>query len=126
MIYLSYKQSWVNPNQLEKELKFIKNKLEATWQKVFIYYFEEDSTLPPHQLLKKFYENIKKANLVLAYINYPEKSEGQLLELGMAYALWKPIKILINNTVKNNYYLVYGLGQVIEFEKLECIDFNKV
>ena len=126
MIYLSYKQSWIDTNQLEKELNFIKNKLEATWKKVFIYYFEEDSTLPPNQLLKKFYENIKKANLVLAYINYPEKSEWQLLELGMAYALWKPIKILINKTVNDNYYLVYGLGQVIEFEKLEDINFDKI
>jgi nucleoside 2-deoxyribosyltransferase len=34
-----------------------------------------------------FLENIKKSDLVLAYINYPDKSEGQLLELGMAYAL---------------------------------------
>jgi len=126
MIYLSYKQSWIDTNQLEKELNFIKNKLEATWKKVFIYYFEEDSTLPPNKLLKKFYENIKKANLVLAYINYPEKSEWQLLELGMAYALWKPIKILINKTVNDNYYLVYGLGQVIEFEKLEDINFDKI
>ena len=124
MIYLSYKQTGIDPKQLEKELKFIKNKLEAAGHKVFIYYFEENSQLPPNELNKKFLQNIQRSEIVLAYINYPEKSEWQLLELGMAYALKKKIIILVNRKVKENYYLVYWLGKVIEFDVLENVDFG--
>ena len=59
MIYLSYKQTGIDPKQLEKELKFIKNKLEAAGHKVFIYYFEENSQLPPMSLIKNFYKIFK-------------------------------------------------------------------
>ena len=125
-IYLSYKQSWIEPNILKKELLFIKNSLEKLWHKVFIYYFEEDSSLPADKLNQKFLKNIKKTDLVLAYVNYKEKSEGQLLELGMAYALWKEIKMLVNKSVKDNYFLIYGLWKTIEFEKIENLDFNVI
>ncbi len=125
-IYLSYKQSWIETKQLEEELIKIKNKIEATNNKVFIYYFEEDSSLSADKLNKKFLENIKKADLVLAYVNYENKSEWQLLELGMAYALWKKIKILLNSKVKDNYYLIYWLGEVIEFDDLWSLDFNTI
>ena len=126
MIYLSYKQSWIPTEILEKELNYIKNQINKLWEKIFIYYFDSNSNLPPKQLLKNFLLNIKKSNIVLAYINYPNKSEWQLLELGMAYCLWKKIKILINKEVKENYYLVYGLWEVIEFKNLEEVDFKKL
>ena len=126
MIYLSYKQSWIPTEILEKELNYIKNQINKLWEKIFIYYFDSNSNLPPKQLLKNFLLNIKKSNIVLAYINHPNKSEWQLLELGMAYCLWKKIKILINKEVKENYYLVYGLWEVIEFKNLEEVDFKKL
>ena len=121
-IYLSYKQTWIKKDVLESELKYIKEQLEKKWHNVFIYYFEEDSSLSADKLNKAFLEHIKKSDLVLAYINYEQKSEGQLLELGMAYALWKEIKVFINKTVKENYFLVYGLGKVYEFDSLEDLD----
>jgi len=126
MIYLSYKQSWIPTEILKKELNYIKNQINKLWEKIFIYYFDSNSNLPPKQLLKNFLLNIKKSNIVLAYINHPNKSEWQLLELGMAYCLWKKIKILINKEVKENYYLVYGLWEVIEFKNLEEVDFEKL
>ena len=126
MIYLSYKQSWIPPKILEKELNYIKNQINKLQEKIFIYYFDSNPNLPQNQLLKNFLLNIKKAKLVLAYINYPEKSEGQLLELGMAYCLGKKIKILINKEFKEHYYLVYWLWEVIEFKSLEEIDFAKL
>lgn len=123
-IYLSYKQTWVPKEQLEKELLFFKKGLEKLGHEVFIYYFDWNLDLIPWEYDKLFLENIKKSDLVLAYINYPDKSEGQLLELGMAYALWKEIKLLINGKVKDKYYLIFWLGKVVYFDNLENISFN--
>ncbi len=125
-IYLSYKQTWVEKRELETNLLFFKQNLERLWYKVFIYYFDDNSDLPPEELDKEFLEKIRQSDLVLAFVNYKEKSEGQLLELWMAYSLWKQIKILVNSNVKDGYYLIYWLWQVYEFDNLGEIDLNNI
>ena len=125
-IYLSYKQTWIEKSRLLDELLFFKSNIEKTWNNIFIYYLQENNELPPKELDMKFLEKIKESDLVLAYINYSEKSEWQLLELGMAYALNKKILILINEKIEKNYYLTYGLWKVIKFQKLEYLDFKKI
>lgn len=124
-IYLAYKQTWIDKNKLKQELSFLKEILEQNWKnKVFIYFFDWDSNLPPEKLNNNFLNEIETSDLIVWYINYPEKSEWQLLELWMAYALNKKILILINNSVKDKYYLVYWLGKVINFKNL--IDLKKL
>ena len=125
-IYLSYKQTWVEKRELENNLLFFKRNLEKLWHEVFIYYFDDNSDLPPEDLDKRFLGKIEQSDLVLAFVNYKDKSEGQLLELWMAYSLWKQIKILVNSNVKDSYYLIYWLWQVYEFDNLEEIDLNRV
>ena len=125
-IYLSYKQTWIEENELIKDLNFFKSKVEKTWNNIFIYYLEEPSKLEADVLNSKFLEEIKKSDLILAYINYPEKSEWQLLELGMAYALNKKIIVLVNEKVEKNYYLSYWLWKTIKFKNLEDLDFDKI
>jgi len=125
-IYLSYKQSGIDPELLVKELSFLKRKIEETWNKLYVFYFEENSEQAANILNKKFLDKIKESDLVLAYINYPEKSEWQLLELWMSYALWKKIIILVNEKVKKNYYLVYWLGKSIEFSNLNDLNFKEI
>ena len=121
-IYLSYKQTGIPEEELEKNLLFFKKEIEKLWHSVFIYYFDDNSDLPPEELNKRFLNQIKESDLVLAFVNYKDKSEWQLLELGMAYSLWKEIKILINKKVKENYYLIYGLWKVYKFDKIEEMD----
>ena len=124
-IYLAYKQTWIDKNKLKQELSFLKEILEQNWKnKVFIYFFDWDSNLPPEKLNNNFLNEIETSDLIVWYINYPEKSEWQLLELWMAYALNKKILILINDSVKDKYYLVYWLGKVINFKNL--IDLKKL
>ena len=125
-VYLSYKQSWIPEKELEANLIFLKQQVENLGHQIFIYYFDDNSDLPPKELDKRFLEKIKESDLVLGFVNYKDKSEGQLLELGMAYSLWKKIQILLNKKVKDNYYLIYGLWQVYEFDKIQEIDFNKI
>jgi len=125
-IYLSYKQTWIEENELIKDLNFFKSKVEKTWNNLYIFYFEEERNQKADKLNKKFLEEIGKSDLILAYINYPEKSEWQLLELGMAYALNKKIVVLVNEKIEKNYYLSYWLWKTIKFKKLEDLDFDKI
>jgi len=125
-IFISYKQTWIDKDILKKELYFLKDNLEKLWHTVFIYYFYKKQELPNYLLNQEFLKNIKKVDLVLAYVNYENKSEWQLLELWMAYSLGKKIKVLLNQKVKKNYFLIYWLGEIIEFNNLNNIDFIKI
>jgi len=126
-ITISYKQSWVSENELNKNLSFLRENIENLWHSSFIYYLDEDSSLEASEINKKVLENIKNSEIIIWFINHKEKSEWQLLELGMAYALWKKIILLVNKKVKDNYYLIYWLNtKIIYFDKLEDLDFKEI
>jgi len=126
-IFISYKQTWISEEELNKTLGFLREKLEKLWQKTFIYYFDDNSQLPVEELDKKFLEDIKKSDIFISFLNYKEKSEWQLMELWMAYSLWKRIIILVNNNIKENYYLSYWTTkEIYYFNELEDLDLKKI
>ena len=109
-IFISYKQTWVKKEELEENLSIIRDSLNELNHKNFIYYFDEDSNLEAAKINKIALENIKKSDLIIWFFNHFEKSEWQLLELGMSFALDKEILILVNNKYKDNFYLSYWLN----------------
>jgi hypothetical protein len=126
-IFISYKQTWISDLELKKNLWFLKEKIKKFWYKPLIYYFDDNSDLPAKELDKKFLENIKKSEIFISFLNYKDKSEWQLLELWMAYSLWKKIILLVNNSVKDNYYLVFWTTENIYFfDELDNLDFKKI
>jgi len=147
-VFISYKQTWISESELEKNLWFLRKKIEKLNSnflslrlkgkmserqkgilnyKTLIYYFDDNSDLSAEVLDKKFLENIKIADIFISFLNYKEKSEGQLMELGMAYALWKRIILLVNNKVKDNYYLAYWTTkEIYYFDSLQDLDFTKI
>jgi hypothetical protein len=126
-IFISYKQTWILEEELNKTLGFLRENLENLWHKTFIYYFDDNSQLEAEELDKKFLENIKKSDIFISFLNYNEKSEWQLMELWMAYSLWKKIILLVNNNVKDNYFLAYWTTTEIHFfHELENLDFKKI
>jgi hypothetical protein len=126
-IFVSYKQSWVSNEELDYNLGHIRDNFNKLWFKSLIYYFDDNSDLPAKELDKRFLENIKKSDIFISFLNYWEKSEWQLLELWMAYSLWKRIILLVNNNVKDNYFLAYWTTTEIHFfNELENLDFKKI
>ena len=126
-ITVSYKQSWVSEKVLNKNLSFLRENIEKLGHSSFIYYLDEDSSLEASKINRKVLENIQNSDLIMWFINHKEKSEWQLLELGMAYALWKKIILLVNKRIKDNYYLIYWLNaKIIYFDMLGDLDFKKI
>ncbi len=125
-IYISYKQTWVSDEDLQKDLKFLRKEIEKLWNKTFVYYFDADSELDPQNLVYKFYEEIKKSDIFFCFLNYKKKSEWQLLELWIAYSLWKKIILLVNERVKESYYLAYWMADHIFYFKNLKKDFPKI
>jgi len=125
-IFLSYKQWGLEKSELDKNLGFLREELEKLNYQNFIYYFDNEfENVSPEIINKNAFSEIEKADIILWFINHKEKSEGQLLELGMAYAKWKKIILLVNNKIKDNYFLSFWLkAKIIYFDDLEKIDFN--
>jgi hypothetical protein len=126
-IFVSYKQSWVSNEELDYNLGYIRDNFNKLWFKSLIYYFDDNSDLLAKELDKRFLENIKKSDIFISFLNYWEKSEWQLMELWMAYSLWKKIILLVNNNAKDNYYLVFWTTkEIYYFNELQNLDFKKI
>jgi len=126
-ITISYKQSWVEEVELKQNLWFLREWLEKLWHKTFIYYFDEDSNLEAEKINKIVLGNIVNSDIILWFINHENKSEWQLLELGMGYSLWKKIILFVRNNIKDNYFLSYGLNaEIIYFDNLIDLDLGEI
>jgi len=122
-IFLSYKQTWIYKQELTKDLNYIKNIIENTWNDVYIYYLDKKEVKKPKNIINKVKQEIEKSDLVIWFINYSKKSEWELLELWIAEWLDKKILLLINNEYKNDYYLIYWLNtEVLYYENIEEIN----
>ena len=126
-IFISYKQTWIDKEELNNNLWEIRYNLNDLWFKNNIYYLDEKRNNTAEKVLNTVKNNIIKSGVFIAFINHPEKSEWQLLELGIAEWLWKKIILLVNNKVKDKYFLTYWLNsKLIYFNSLEDINFKKI
>jgi hypothetical protein len=122
-IFISYKQTWITQEELDKNLWLIKKVIHKIGYKSFIYYLDWKVNSEAKIINKKALENIKKSDLVIWFINHSEKSEWQLLELWMSYSIWKKILILIDKKYENDYFLTYWLKwDIIKYDNIEEID----
>lgn len=124
-IFLSYQQTWIEKETLLRDLWFFREFFLSKNLENYIYYLDEEKWDNITTICKKAREEIKKSDLVIAYINHPKRSEWMLLELGIAYSLGKEIKIFINKKFKEDYQLIYWLTKcesVIFFDELNEIE----
>lgn len=108
-VFLSYQQTWVDKKILLKDLQFFREVFDDKNIKNFVYYLDEKEEDDNFYICEKVKKEIEKCDLVITYINHKKRSEWMLLELGMAYELWKEIKIFINRKYKDDYLLIYWL-----------------
>jgi len=127
-IFVSYKQWWLEEYELNKNLGFLRWKLNDINYENFIYYFDEKfKNVSAEEINENALNEIKKSDIVLWFINHNQKSEGQLLELWMAYSMWKKIILLVNEKVKENYFLSFWLkADIVYFDELESVYFNEI
>ena len=126
-VFISYKQSGISDTELKETLWFLRENIDKLWFESLIYCFDDNSDLEASILNKKFLNNIKSSDIFLSFLNYENKSEWQLLELWMAYSLWKKIILLVNKNIKDKYYLAYWTtNTIIYFDNLEDLNFKKI
>lgn len=119
-ILISYKQTWVKEEELKNNLQKIRDALKNIWHETFIFYLDIEKYDWPKEIVDITSDEIEKSDLVVAFINHKDKSEGMLLELWIAKWLWKKIIVMVKDEFYDNYYLTYWLTQdVVKFDSLE-------
>lgn len=122
-IFISYKQSWIEKQELDTNLWKIREILDNQNNNNYIYYFDDDSNQSAKYILNIARKQIQKSDLIIWFINHKEKSEWQMLELWIADWNWKKIVLLINNKFKNDYFLSFWLNcDIIYFDNIDNIE----
>ena len=123
-IFVSYKETGLEESELHGKLEKIKEIIWNIGHGSFVYHLDTKYDNPTaKEVMEKAKSEIETSDIVLAFINYPWKSEGMLLELGIAKALGKEILTLVNKEIENEYFLTYWISDnTVFFDKFEDIE----
>ena len=122
--FLSYRFTGEDPVKLKPILESIQKALEARghtnyctfeWQSHF-----RDKKLSNREILHHAFAELLGADVLLAFINSPEKSEGMLLEIGYALGKGKKVYVLIRRGVETVFVRAIA-DRAIEFDKVDEI-----
>lgn len=115
-VFVSYKETGLAEQELSKWIWEIRNVLDYLEYDSFVFWYDmKGKTFDPQEVIEIMQQQIKSSDLVLSFVNYAERSEGELLELGMAYAMGKPVVNFINEEVESWYRLIDVIGEKILF-----------
>ncbi len=122
-IYLTYKLSGADKEKLRNELEKISQCLEGLGYQTFIFYRDINKwgeiEILPDKILEKAFKEIKNSDIVFAFLDKIEKSEGMLLELGYAKALNKKIILAIQKDIPKFFFTKSISDIIIEFKDLK-------
>jgi len=98
-IFISHKFRGVNKAELKKKLEKIASVFESKGHQIFIYFRNKENwkpkKFPPGKVIKEAFEEIRKCDAILGFIDQKKLSEGMFLEFGFAKALNKKTILLI-------------------------------
>ena len=122
--FISYRFTGEDPAKLKPILESIQETLKAgghknycsfDWQSHF-----EKNDFSNAQILRHSLKELDGADVVLAFVNSPEMSEGMFLEIGYALAKKKKIYLLIREGVKTAFVGEIA-DKVMEFKEVDEI-----
>lgn len=100
-IFIGHKFHNVNKNELREKIEKIVSVFEKDGYQTFNYLRDKENwepkNFPPGKVIKEAFEELKKCDVFLVFIDSPEKSEGIFLEMGFAKALGKKTTLLIKS-----------------------------
>lgn len=89
--YIAYKFLDTDKEILKRNLKIISDMVEKNGDSTFIFCRDMENREPAdrtnEQIISGAFDEIKKSDGILAFVENEEKSEGMLLEIGHAKAL---------------------------------------
>ena len=120
-IFISNKFRGISKKSLRKNLELIGNVLHEDGHKTFNLFRDADNwqskEMPPGEAIRMAFNEIKKCDAILCFINHKEPSEGLLLEFGFAKALKKRIILLIGKKYSSSCLEMLS-DKVLKFDSL--------
>jgi len=118
-IYIAYKFSNVeNKQALREQVQTVANILESKGHNTFILGRDlqrwKDFTHPLHHKMRTIVNQIRKSDIVFAYVNSENFSKGLLFELVCAKLLGKKIYLSIKKDLKDRFMELFA-GQVVPY-----------
>ena len=121
-IFLSYRYTGEDPEEVRENVELICSALETAGHKSYCTFFDgqffKGKDFSNKEILLHAFKEIKKADVLLAFVNSKEKSEGMLLEAGYALANKKPVYLLVREGVKT-VFLREMAEKIIDFKDTE-------
>lgn len=123
-IFISHKFQGVDKIDLRKNIEKIYSILKTNGHATFNYFRDKENWVEkehlPGEVIKEAFEEIRKCDALLVFINHKEKGEGLLLEFGFAKALNKKIILLIAKDCCPTFLEAIS-DEVIKFEDFQDI-----
>ncbi|MGV8162054.1 MAG: nucleoside 2-deoxyribosyltransferase [Candidatus Nanoarchaeia archaeon] len=125
-VYIAYKFLGSDKDKLKNTLCDISSAIEKTGNQAFIFYRDTQNwganDIPVNKILPTAFAELEKSDVLFAFVENEEKSEGLLLEVGYAKAKNKKIFLAIKKDI-NLRFLKSIADELIEFDTL--YDLNK-
>ena len=104
--YIAYRHTGEDIMELEKRIRTVETAMATNDVKVYATLFDEESFQAEHksagQIMESAFQKIAAMDGLFVPIMGDAKSEGQLMEVGYAYALKKPIIVAVHKSA-NTY-----------------------
>lgn len=123
--YIAYKFLNADKEVLKKTIGIISDMVEKEGNTTRIFYRDIQNrgtiSMTIDQIIRQAFAEIKKSDIILAFIESEEKSEGMLLEIGYAKALGKKVKVLIKRWIDLRFVRALA-DETIEFDSIEDLE----
>lgn len=121
-IFLSYKFTGENEDELRPIIKNICSSLEKAGHATFCSFWKtahfKEKNFNHEQILKYAFNELDNCDCLLAFINSPIRSEGMCIEVGYALAKGKKVIAAIKDGVRSPF-IESMANYLIEFDGLE-------
>jgi len=124
-IFIGHKFQSVDKKELRKKIEKITSVLEEKGYQTFSYLRDKEKwkpkNFPPGKVIKEAFNELKKCDALLIFVDSSEKSEGIFLEFGFAKALHKKTILLIAKGISSPTLEAIA-DKVIRFRSLKDLD----
>lgn len=124
-IFIGHKFQNVRKSELREKIEKIVSILEGNGFQTFNYFRDrenwEPKNFPPGKVIKEAFDEIRKCDAILTFIDSSESSEGIFLEFGFAKALGKKTILLILDKLSSPTLEAIA-DRVIKFNNWKEID----
>ena len=121
-VFISYRFTGEDPENLKKSIPQIHKAIEEAGYNPYSTIFDSkqfaNEKWSGKQIMEKAFKEIDKSDLILFFVNFPEISQGMLVELGYSLGKKKRIILAIQKEIRDIIFR-RQIEEVIEFEDLE-------